>query len=64
MRCFHSSSRGALRLAAVAFAVALPFNARASDPTPDPPEPYAVGAPEVVVPSPAISTIEALNQSA
>jgi hypothetical protein len=60
MRCIHSFSRvAALRLAAIGLAVALPFNANASDPTPDPPEPYAVGGPEVIAVSPAISTAEA-----
>lgn len=58
MRCIRSFSRLALGVAAIGFAVALPFNASASDPTPDPPEPYAVGAPEAVVLSPAISTFE------
>jgi hypothetical protein len=48
-----------MRLAAIGLAVALPFNANASDPTPDPPEPYAVGGPEVIAVSPAISTAEA-----
>ena len=34
--------RGAL-VAAIALAVALPFNALAAEPTPDPPEPYLTG---------------------
>jgi len=34
--------RGAIA-AAIALAVALPFNALAAEPTPDPPEPYLMG---------------------
>jgi hypothetical protein len=59
MRCIHSFSRVGLRLAAIGFSVALPFNASASDPTPDPPEPYAVGRPEVIAFSSSIGTVEA-----
>jgi hypothetical protein len=37
-------SRGPIT-AAIALAVALPFNVLAAEPTPDPPEPYLVGVP-------------------
>ena len=37
----HFPMRGCI--AATALAVALPFNALAAEPTPDPPEPYLIG---------------------
>ena len=41
MRQPHFHLRGGV--AALALAVALPFNALAAEPTPDPPEPYLTG---------------------
>jgi len=47
--------------AAIALAVALPFNALAAEPTPDPPEPYLIGTVSagIAVSTPAISSREA-----
>ena len=47
-----------LLAAAIGVVVAVPFNAIASDPTPDPAEPYAVGAPDVALSAPGTSTAE------
>ena len=38
----HFHLRGGIA-AAIVLAVALPFNALAAEPTPDPPEPYLIG---------------------
>ena len=49
--------RGAIA-AAIALAFALPFNALAAEPTPDPPEPYLIGtvAAGIAAVKPAISS--------
>ena len=58
MRSTQPFTRVSLVAGAIAFAVALPFNAAASEPTPDPAEPYAIGAPDLSVPF-ATSSAEA-----
>jgi len=49
--------RGAIA-AAIALAVALPFNVLAAEPTPDPPEPHLIGTVSagIAVAAPAISS--------